>query len=123
MFIEVDVWGVAPRQGCNVLLCLEELASLNELAQSGSTTLHPWRGAGPKITSLSINIPTPDGVDAGDFFSHLLDSWDDHFRVDIETGAILAATSADRATASCLKMNCETQLAARLQWMRLGPFP
>ncbi len=47
MFIEVDVWGVAPRQGCNVLLRLK-LASLNELAQSGSTTLHPWRGAGPK---------------------------------------------------------------------------
>jgi hypothetical protein len=56
-------------------------------------------------------------------FNPRLDSWGDHFRVDKETGAILAATSTGRATASRLKMNRETQLAARLQWMRLGLFP
>lgn len=56
-------------------------------------------------------------------FNPRLDRWEDHFRVDKETGAILAETSIGRATASRLNMNRETQLAARLQWMRLGLFP
>jgi HNH endonuclease len=56
-------------------------------------------------------------------FNPRLDRWDDHFRIDKETGAILAETSIGRATASRLNINRETQLAARLQWMRLGLFP
>jgi hypothetical protein len=68
MFIGVGVREVAPRQGCNVLSRSWTLANLNELAQSGSGTLHPWRGA------LVNNVPiykhcTPDWVDAADLFT------------------------------------------------------
>ena len=58
-----------------------------------------------------------------DLFNPRQDHWDDHFRVDKETGAILSETGIGRATVARLNMNRETQLAARLQWMRLGLFP
>ena len=63
MFIEVGVRGVAPRQGCNVLLRLRNLASLNELAKSGTRTSHPWRGAVPNSVPI-YKHSTPDGVGA-----------------------------------------------------------
>lgn len=56
-------------------------------------------------------------------FNPRLDRWDDHFRIDKETGAILAETGTGRATVSRLKMNRDTQLVARLRWMQLGLFP
>ena len=56
-------------------------------------------------------------------FNPRLDRWEDHFRVDRRSGDILSKTSIGRATLTRLKMNREAQLAARLQWMRLGLFP
>jgi hypothetical protein len=56
-------------------------------------------------------------------FNPRLDRWVDHFRVDRGSGDILSETSIGRATLARLKMNRDTQLAARLQWMRLGLFP
>ena len=56
-------------------------------------------------------------------FNPRLDRWVDHFRVDKETGAILGETEIGLGTVARLEMNSETQLAARLQWMRLGLFP
>lgn len=56
-------------------------------------------------------------------FNPRLDRWEDHFRVDRGSGDILSKTSIGRATVNRLKMNREAQLAARLQWMRLGLFP
>ena len=56
-------------------------------------------------------------------FNPRLDRWDDHFRIDKETGAIPAETGIGRATVSRLKMNRDTQLVARLRWMQLGLFP
>jgi len=50
------------------------------------------------------------------------DHWEDHFRIDKESGAILSETDIGRATVARLKMNREPQLTARLQWMRLGLF-
>jgi hypothetical protein len=68
MFIEVGVRGVAPRQGCNVLLRFWKPATLNELAQFGSRTSHPWRGAVPNNVSIYKHY-TPVGVDAADSFT------------------------------------------------------
>jgi HNH endonuclease len=51
------------------------------------------------------------------------DLWEEHFRVDSETGAIEGLTSVGRATVACLQMNASIQLVARQQWMRLGLFP
>jgi hypothetical protein len=49
--------------------------------------------------------------------------WDDHFRVDSETGRILGLTASGRATVAALAVNSDSQVAARRQWSRLGLFP
>jgi hypothetical protein len=51
------------------------------------------------------------------------DSWDEHFSVDRESGAIQGQTPSGRATVGRLRMNAPVQQVARKQWMRLGLFP
>jgi len=51
------------------------------------------------------------------------DRSDDHFRVDTASGRIIGLTSVARATVSALQMNRENQLAARIQWIRIGIYP
>jgi hypothetical protein len=51
------------------------------------------------------------------------DRWEEHFRVQPETGEIGGLTPIGRATVTRLEINSEAQLAARLQWIRLGLFP
>lgn len=51
------------------------------------------------------------------------DRWEDHFRIEEETGAIYGRTPVGRATAARLRINTLLQLEARRQWMRLGLFP
>jgi hypothetical protein len=57
------------------------------------------------------------------FFHPRKHEWNEHFRIDLETGAIVGTTPIGRATSDCLRMNSDSQLAARLQWMRIGLFP
>jgi len=49
--------------------------------------------------------------------------WDDHFRVDLESGAIEGTTPTGRATVACLGLNHPLQLTARQFWIRLRLFP
>jgi hypothetical protein len=49
--------------------------------------------------------------------------WDEHFRVDPESGAIQGLTPVGRATVACLRMNRPVQLTARLSWTQLNLFP
>jgi hypothetical protein len=51
------------------------------------------------------------------------DRWEEHFRVDVESGSILGLTPTGRATVERLQMNSAVQLVARRHWMRLGVFP
>lgn len=51
------------------------------------------------------------------------DVWEDHFEVAARTGVIRGRSAVGRATTTRLRMNRETQLNARLQWVRLGLFP
>lgn len=51
------------------------------------------------------------------------DRWEDHFRVDMQSGIIEGITPVGRATVTRLAMNSEAQIVARCQWMRLGFFP
>lgn len=51
------------------------------------------------------------------------DRWEEHFRVNTESGEIEGLTAIGRATVARLELNSEAQLAARRQWMRLGLFP
>jgi hypothetical protein len=52
-----------------------------------------------------------------------VDRWDEHFRVNAETGEILGTTPIGRATVGRLQMNRPVPLAARRAWMILGLFP
>ena len=56
-------------------------------------------------------------------FNPRLDHWEDHLRIDEETGGIVGETETGRATVARLEMNSEKQVAARLQWTLLGLFP
>jgi hypothetical protein len=51
------------------------------------------------------------------------DRWEEHFRIDRETGALQGLTPVGRASVSCLQINAPLQLEARRQWMRLKLFP
>jgi hypothetical protein len=51
------------------------------------------------------------------------DLWENHFRVDPESGTIAGLTPIGRATVSTFQMNRPNQLAARRQWMPLRLFP
>jgi HNH endonuclease len=51
------------------------------------------------------------------------DQWEEHFRVDAESGKIEGLTPIGRAAVARLEMNSESQGVARRQWMRLGLFP
>jgi hypothetical protein len=56
-------------------------------------------------------------------FNPRRDPWEDHFRINAETGAIQGLSPIGRASALRLQMNSSVQLAARLRWMQLGLFP
>lgn len=49
-------------------------------------------------------------------------AWEQHFRVDLQTGEILSLTPTD-LTVRRLRMNSQAQLLARSSWIRLGVFP
>jgi hypothetical protein len=51
------------------------------------------------------------------------DRWEEHFRVNLETGAIEGLTPTGRATTVRLQMNASVQLGARPLWIRLRLFP
>lgn len=51
------------------------------------------------------------------------DIWEEHFQLDAETAEIRGVSQIGRATVARLGMNSPEQIAARLQWMRLGLFP
>jgi hypothetical protein len=60
---------------------------------------------------------------AAHLFHPRLERWEEHFRVDTETGEVLGLTAVGRATVACLRMNDPVPLAARRQWIQLGIFP
>lgn len=56
-------------------------------------------------------------------FNPRSDRWEEHFRIDLESGMIVGLTAMGLATIARLQMNSPLQLAARQAWMRLGLFP
>jgi hypothetical protein len=49
--------------------------------------------------------------------------WEEHFRVDVESGEIQDTTPTGRVTVTSLDLNHPLQLTARLLWIRLRLFP
>jgi HNH endonuclease len=66
-----------------------------------------------------------DEITASNFrlFHPREERWHEHFGVDKHSGSIIGLTSVARATLSALQMNRTNQLAARLQWIRIGLYP
>ena len=83
------------------------------------------------LACRSCNLYKSDQIEGRDevtqknvrLFHPRRDRWDEHFRVERETGTILGLTPIGRATVAILQMNRGNQLAARRPWMRLGLFP
>lgn len=83
------------------------------------------------LSCRSCNLRKSDHLEAFDsesessvpLFHPRRSIWTDHFRVDIDTGAIVGTTPTGRATIEGLRMNAPTQLMARRHWMKLGLFP
>ena len=53
-------------------------------------------------------------------FNPRRDVWQDHYRLDYETGSIRGITPIGRASVERLRMNGSVQLAARMSWIDLG---
>ncbi|MFO1429506.1 MAG: HNH endonuclease signature motif containing protein [Candidatus Competibacteraceae bacterium] len=51
------------------------------------------------------------------------DRWEEHFRVNTESGEIEGLTAVGRATIARLEINSKAQKEARRQWTRFGLFP
>ncbi len=51
------------------------------------------------------------------------DVWSQHFAIDGPDGTIVGLSPVGRATIDRLRMNTQSQIEARKQWMRLGLFP
>lgn len=80
------------------------------------------------LSCRSCNLYKSDFVSAIDpqtnadvrLFNPRLDSWQEHFVMNGETGEIEGLTSTGRATIARLRINSQAQILARRQWLRLG---
>lgn len=83
------------------------------------------------LACRSCNVFKSDRIDGFDevtgeivrLFHPRIDVWEEHFRVDIDSGNILGLTPAGRATIAVLQMNRPSQVSARRQWAQLALFP
>ncbi len=65
----------------------------------------------------------PESLEEVRLFHPRTDKWQEHFRVNVRNGGFEGLTIIGRATVARLEMNSQLQVAARIQWMRLGLFP
>ena len=70
--------------------------------------------------AISVTATDPETRASVALFHPRHDKWQEHFRLQEEAGIIEGLTSKGRATVVALRMNGERQVAARLQWLRLG---
>jgi hypothetical protein len=83
------------------------------------------------LSCRSRNLSKSDLLEAFDevtgviarLFHPRLDLWDEHFRIELQTGSILGRTPIGRVTVTILQLNRPIQLAARKQWMLIGFYP
>lgn len=57
------------------------------------------------------------------FFHPRQDHWDEHFKINVESGEVVGITPIGEVTLGCLEMNSAAQVAARQLWIRLNLFP
>ena len=80
------------------------------------------------LSCRSCNLYKSDAMTAFDeqtqsivrLFHPRRDEWDEHFTVNAETAEIEGLTDIGRVTVLRLRINSTTQVAARIQWLKLG---
>lgn len=83
------------------------------------------------LACRSCNLRKSDHQDGWDdhtgrdvpLFHPRLEHWHEHFAYHGKSRMIIGTTPTGRATVNRLQLNAPGQLAARLQWTRLGLFP
>jgi hypothetical protein len=80
------------------------------------------------LSCRSCNLYKSDAVTAFDeetqsavrLFHPRLDDWSEHFVTNAETGRISGLSEVGRATVLRLHVNSAAQVAARMQWLKIG---
>ena len=113
----------APEAVFNLPLEVEHIVPLG---RGGEDTAANWALACRACNLYkATHVSGPDPVSAAvvRLFHPRADRWDEHFQVAPESGELVGHTPIGRATVTRLGLNSTAQVAARLQWMRLGLFP
>jgi hypothetical protein len=113
----------APEAVFNLPLEVEHVVPI---ARGGEDTTTNWA-----LACRACNLYKATHISGSDPESHVVvrlfhpraDRWDEHFQVAPESGELVGRTPIGRATVIRLGLNSAAQVAARLQWMRLGLFP
>ena len=61
--------------------------------------------------------------DVVSLFHPRIDTWEEHFQWDIDSGFVVGLSAIGRGTIECLQFNSEANVRARRQWARLGLYP
>jgi hypothetical protein len=72
---------------------------------------------------VSLQCTDPETGNEVPLFNPRQEDWNEHFRLDAESGLVRGVTGVGRAMVGLLQMNGELQLNARIAWMHLGLFP
>ncbi|MFH1884551.1 MAG: HNH endonuclease signature motif containing protein [Planctomycetota bacterium] len=103
-----------------------EVEHIFPISRGGTDTETNWALACRSCNlrkAMHVSSIDPEGQAVVRLFYPREDRWEEHFRVNLESGEIEGLTAIGRATVARLEMNSEAQIAARRQWMRLGLFP
>ena len=82
------------------------------------------------LSCRSCNLYKSDAISGFDeesqnqtrLFNPRLDVWNEHFAINYKTSEIEGFSAIGRVTVSRLRMNGNAQVAARIQWLKLGLF-
>jgi hypothetical protein len=113
----------APEAVFNLPLEVEHIVPI---ARGGEDTATNWALACRACNlykAAHVSARDPESAVVVRLFHPREDRWDDHFQVAPESGEMAGRTPIGRATVIRLGLNSAAQVAARLQWMRLGLFP
>jgi hypothetical protein len=82
------------------------------------------------LSCRSCNLYKSDAISVFDeesqnrirLFNPRLDAWHEHFAINNKSSEIESLSAIGRVTVSRLRMNGKAQIAARVQWLKLGLF-
>jgi hypothetical protein len=113
----------APEAVFNLPLEVEHIVPI---ARGGEDTAANWALACRACNlykAAHVSGRDPESAVVVRLFHPRADQWGNYFQVAPESGEIVGRTPIGRATVIRLGLNSAAQVAARLQWMRLGLFP